>query len=396
MRVLAPQNLFHPVFPSRMANGRLVFTLCSMCSLKRNLGQCNHTPIQRSIVGTWCSPEIKLALKMGYKILKVYEVWHFAKTKKWDGENIKSGLFTKYILTLMKLKAEASGYPSWVKTQEDKESYCASYYQTEGIRLDPSKIKLNPGMRGETKTALNCLFGKLSQRENLPSTEVFRDVDAFLDAVFDTTLDIKSFYEIGDRAVVVSKKKEVYSDIKSATTNVVLSAYITSLARVELYKTLHQVGERAIYYDTDSIIYISRPGEPEPEISDRLGGWKNELSPGNHIVEIAVGGCKNYSYRTLLPENGSTTKTVIKGFTLHWLNAQVLNHESLTELVKKYDQSTTENATISTRNPSYFERDKTEPAIYLKEQEKTYQVVLDKRWLDQDSKICYPFGYNKI
>ena len=159
---------------------------------------------------------------------------------------------------------------------------------------------------------------------------------------------------------------------------------------------MRQVGERAIYYDTDSIIYISRPGEPEPEISDRLGGWKNELSPGNHIVEIAVGGCKNYSYRTLLPENGSTTKTVIKGFTLHWLNAQVLNHDSLTELVKKYDQSSAENPTITTSNPSYFERDKTDPAIYLKEQEKTYQVVLDKRWLDQDSKICYPFGYNKI
>jgi len=36
----------------------------------------------------------------------------------------------------LKLKAEASGYPSWVRTADDDDRYIGQFYQSEGIRLD--------------------------------------------------------------------------------------------------------------------------------------------------------------------------------------------------------------------------------------------------------------------
>ena len=43
---------------------------------------------------------------------------------------------------MLKIKQEASGYPSWVKTDTDKDNNIAEYYVREGIKLDKSKIQL--------------------------------------------------------------------------------------------------------------------------------------------------------------------------------------------------------------------------------------------------------------
>jgi hypothetical protein len=35
---------------------------------------------QRAITGFWCTNEVQKALEKGYKILDIYEVWHFKET----------------------------------------------------------------------------------------------------------------------------------------------------------------------------------------------------------------------------------------------------------------------------------------------------------------------------
>ena len=82
----------------------------------------------------------------------------------------------------------------------------------------------------------------------------------------------------------------------SGRTNVILAAYTTCQARLKLYELLDKLGRRVLYYDTDSVIYVSREGEWEPEIGDVLGELTNELERDNHIVAFASGGPKNYSY----------------------------------------------------------------------------------------------------
>ena len=46
---------------------------------------------------------------------------------------------------------------------------------------------------------------------------------------------------------------------KSGKTNVVIAAYTTAQARLKLYSYLEQLGPRAIYADTDSVVYSCIP-----------------------------------------------------------------------------------------------------------------------------------------
>jgi len=55
-------------------------------------------------------------------------------------ETGEGGIFANYIDTFLKLKTEASGYPSWVRTADDEERYIGLFYREEGVRLD----KLHP------------------------------------------------------------------------------------------------------------------------------------------------------------------------------------------------------------------------------------------------------------
>jgi len=64
--------------------------------------------------------EVRLALQKGYRILEIYEVYEYQVTL-YDPKSGESVLFVDYINTFLKLKAEASGYPGWVHSPEDKE-----------------------------------------------------------------------------------------------------------------------------------------------------------------------------------------------------------------------------------------------------------------------------------
>ena len=48
---------------------------------------------------------------------------------------------------------------------------------------------------------------------------------------------------------------------ESGRTNVVIATYTTAQTRLKLYSYLEQLGSRALYADTDSVVYTSRPGE---------------------------------------------------------------------------------------------------------------------------------------
>jgi hypothetical protein len=56
-----------------------------------------------------------------------------------------------YINTFLKLKAEASGYPSWVERPEDEERYIYSFRESERIEMDKALIQYNAAKRGLAK-----------------------------------------------------------------------------------------------------------------------------------------------------------------------------------------------------------------------------------------------------
>ena len=89
-------------------------------------------------------------------------MWHFEKSRQYNQVTGEQGHFDKYVNSFLKLKAEASGYPPGVVTEEAKRAFIAEFYQREGIRLDYANIKHNPGLRSLAKLMLNSFWGKLN------------------------------------------------------------------------------------------------------------------------------------------------------------------------------------------------------------------------------------------
>ena len=79
--------------------------------------------------------EVRLAVEKGYRILEIYEVYEYQVTQ-YNPETGEGGLFVDYINTFLKLKADVSGYPGWVRSHADEELYVETFRKNEGIRLD--------------------------------------------------------------------------------------------------------------------------------------------------------------------------------------------------------------------------------------------------------------------
>ena len=82
-KIEPPRELYHPVLPVRLKCGqseKLLFPLCRTCAVTQQQTKCEHSPDERTLTGTWCTNEITLALTKGYRVISIYEVWHFTRT----------------------------------------------------------------------------------------------------------------------------------------------------------------------------------------------------------------------------------------------------------------------------------------------------------------------------
>lgn len=173
-KVQAPDNLYFPILPSHI-NGKLMFVLCKKCATMKTNQFCTHSREERSFIGSFCTVELKEAIKYGYQIEEIYEVLHY--------ENHSTQLFNDYISLFMKEKFHSSGMPEWVKTDEDMDKFINDMSERQGMTLEKEKIIKNPIKRMISKLMLNSLYGKFGQRPNMPKTVLVRDYGTLLDLV---------------------------------------------------------------------------------------------------------------------------------------------------------------------------------------------------------------------
>jgi hypothetical protein len=95
-------------------------------------------------------------------LIVVFEFYEYEVTQ-YDPTTGRGGLFVDYISTFLKLKAEASGYPSWVRTREVEDSYINMFKGSEGFLLDRNAIRPNAAKRALVKLCLNSMWGKLTE-----------------------------------------------------------------------------------------------------------------------------------------------------------------------------------------------------------------------------------------
>ena len=391
--VLPPYGLHFAILPYR-CGGKLTFPLCRTCveaQLKLPITQrthcCPHTEEERTLTGTWCTPELKAAVVKGYVITQVHEVWHFP--------NQRSDLFEGYINTFLKIKQEASGWPSEVgEDVEKRRGYVKAYEQKEGIRLDESKIAKNPGMRSLAKMMLNSFWGKFGQQSNKCQVEAFTSPHDFYQLI---TRDDKDIHSI--RVVTEDMLEVVYNNIEACdpvqvNINIFVACFTTCWARLKLYEGINQLEpEQVLYFDTDSIVYAWKPGQPALPLGNYLGQFTDELEGGDVIVEFAAAGPKNYGYRT----KKGKVECKVRGFRLNARGQEQLNFEVLRDNVKEEVQHPlARSRDIPVWNPHKIVRDNREKKLMTETQIKRYQLVFDKRVVNPINFTSLPYGFEKF
>ena len=325
VRILPPRGLYIPVLPVR-CKGKLKFPLCGTCSSRETQAVCTCNDTKRALFGTWTTPELKEAIKQGYILLKIYEVYHFPTTTQ---DDVFGSIFTDYVKMFLKQKQQASGYPQWVTTDADKDRYIAYYNREQGIMLDKDSIAYNPSLRTICKLFLNSVWGKFVQRQNLPKSIYMKSVTEYTQMKNDPTKCIMNFHLISDDYVVVDVTNAETFEEESTFTNEVIGIFTTSLARLHLLQVLNKTGRNTLYYDTDSVIFVERNGETVVETGDLLGDLTDELQTGTYIKTFLSTGPKSYSYKL----NTDVTVRKIKGITFNYTNDAIIDFECMKQIV---------------------------------------------------------------
>ncbi|CAF0960601.1 unnamed protein product [Brachionus calyciflorus] len=181
------------------------------------------------------------------------------------------------------------------------------------------KIEYNKGLRSVMKVLLNSFWGRFGMNTNKTQSRLISKPDEWFEMISDDQ------YIIHDVDLSHSNFIQVFYSIADELhdggihTSVTLAAFVTCHARLKLYHELKKIGDRVLYFDTDSIIYINRAGEYDPPLVDYLGEFTDEVKKkgANYIEEFISAGPKNYAYKL---DNGKTYCTV-KGFTLNHLSS---------------------------------------------------------------------------
>ena len=110
--------------------------------------------------------------------------------------------------------------------------------------------------------------------------------------------DIHYVSVLNEQRVEIHYKHQLEDDPISPNLNIFVACFTTCWARLRLYEALDLLQERVLYFDTDSVVFTSLPGQVKLQLGNYLGDFKDELSEGDHIDEFASGGPKNYGYLT--------------------------------------------------------------------------------------------------
>ena len=120
---------------------------------------------------------------------------------------------------------------------------------------------------------LNSFWGNFDQMSNMQQVDIIDDPRIYFDKLNSDRENVTSVNSLSDNAIEMRwKLKEEFVETDTKT-NVVIAAYTSSHARLKLYLHLEKLGSRAMYGDTDSVIFTTK----KPPLGDYLGDLTDEI-----------------------------------------------------------------------------------------------------------------------
>lgn len=297
-KILPPKDLYAPFLgfkvPSILSGTyEVLYGLCKTCMIYRNLHACTHIDDDRAIFGTWTSVEIHHALKLGYKICKMIDVWEY--------ETQSNTLFTDFITPFMitKIISKRDGIVHENSFTTKGKLICQYVQEICGKNLHENDFQNKPAERMIAKLMMNSFYGKWGQRSNWPETSIFskKDTAKCLKILSNPIYEIlhgEVINKFNESFVVLEYEKKIATVKGDANKNDHIAAFVTAYGRIMLNELLQKLGDDIIYSDTDSAFCIKKENLPF-QTGFRIGDLELELENGYNWSAL---GRKSYSFET--------------------------------------------------------------------------------------------------
>jgi len=224
-----------------------------------------HADSERAITGLWTTPEMEKALEKGYKIARIYDVWHF--------EQSSTDLWMGYIRKFLKIKLETSK----LSCREEKYQQKARQF---GIELD--ELRENPGLGFIAKICLNSLWGKFGQNPKVKHSEYIDSERGFDRLILNDKIHQISLSSLNDTMVYANYEIRDEFVKTSYNINIYIACFATSWARLRLYNMLEKLDRNVCYCDTQTVLYTLKMNRLLTSISEMV--WENELTNWEEII----------------------------------------------------------------------------------------------------------------
>lgn len=288
--------------------------------------------------------ELRERVKHGLEVLRAYELWDWS-----DPQEHVAGPMAGYVATFLRSKMECSGWKALCgripETEEEKKEVC-DLLEEENLGLcrpRPDKVQDNPGGRQLAKLRLNMLWGKFVQTPCALTVKFISGYGEYAQLWFDNQVD-KSTLQFRRLRDGLDMMEVRYGHTNSArapsNTHYFLGASCTAQARLKLQGMLRHVGpERALYCDTDSVVYVEREDDEEErrvKTGEALGQWSSELDEGVWGEEFMALAPKcyllQYNEAGRMKERESGIIKA-KGVTLTRDNLKVIHADSMRKII---------------------------------------------------------------
>jgi hypothetical protein len=115
------------------------------------------------------------------------------------------------------------------------------------------------------------------------------------------------------------------------STYIPAGCYVPAYGRLTLLREMDKLGERVLYHDTDSIIYLYDPTLYNIPCSDVWGCWEEEKISKTGIDAFVSLGPKSYGIKS-----GNNEIIKLKGLTIKHAHRNLINFETLNNCIDEH------------------------------------------------------------
>ena len=329
--ILCPQNLKNPFLLIRNNNNRSLAPNCYICGKKSlqssKINSCKHNPFERAIKGTYCISEINFALKLGYKILKIFSGFVYESSEP---------ILRDFISLLGFEKLTSSEFDPTFDLGEMKKKM---FFENN---LLPESFKENPEKRNFTKLALNSFLGKFSQRSDRIITKLVNTEEEVSKYFYSKTFEISQITALNKHFCHLQiKRKRKTLIIPNVKTNCIFGAQVVAFARQFMHEKmieLENLKAKIMYIDTDSLIFSLKKEQKIPfKMSPCFGDFKFEIPERYSITSFYSLGPKNFSIQFRDDQNHLRDIIKLRGVTLkNEINAKRIDSKTYELYLKHF------------------------------------------------------------